>query len=112
MWVQKGFTVDILVHRVNFIPFFVNEKGNSVILYGRIVLPVNSITYKMTELPFSLTEKMDEVTQGTKMNGETFLDPQAKKRNLWTKLAKWPKPQWLKWHLTLIYFYTPLVVFT
>ncbi|MFS7997736.1 hypothetical protein Hanom_Chr12g01145371 [Helianthus anomalus] len=41
--------------------FSVNEKSNSVILYGRIVFLVNRVTYKMTELTFPLTEKMYEV---------------------------------------------------
>ncbi|KAJ0457190.1 hypothetical protein HanIR_Chr15g0770951 [Helianthus annuus] len=59
--VQKGFTIAILVNWVNLSIFSVNEKGNSVILYvillTRRVIP----PYKMTELSFSLTEKMDEV---------------------------------------------------
>ncbi|KAF5762685.1 putative tubby-like protein [Helianthus annuus] len=56
----------------------------------------------MTEFSFSLIEKMDEVTQWTKNgNGETFLDLQAKNETFEPELAKWPKPQGLKWHLTL-----------
>ncbi|MFS7959556.1 hypothetical protein Hanom_Chr08g00692481 [Helianthus anomalus] len=58
---QKNFAVAILVHWVEFINFFVNDKGNSVILYVILLTSRAIRPYKMTELSFSLTEKIDEV---------------------------------------------------
>ena len=42
-------------------PFYVNEKANLVILYVILLTKRAIQPYKMTELAFSLTEKMDEV---------------------------------------------------
>ncbi|MFS7908837.1 hypothetical protein Hanom_Chr01g00087761 [Helianthus anomalus] len=65
----------------------------------------------MTEFPYQLTKKMEiPLTERRKMNGvnepdenvkiSNLLDPDAKKTNLWTKVAKLAKPQGRKWHFT------------
>ncbi|KAJ0954228.1 hypothetical protein HanRHA438_Chr00c22g0852971 [Helianthus annuus] len=65
--------------------------------------------YKMTELAFSLTEKWMKLTQWTKMaTVKPFWTHRLKMKPL-TKLAKWPKPQGLKWHLTQIIISTRMV---
>ncbi|MFS7962200.1 hypothetical protein Hanom_Chr08g00723871 [Helianthus anomalus] len=63
-----------------------------------------STFYFLNKMPFSapdLTEKMDRVKEPAE-NGKipNLLDPDAKKTNLWTKVAKLAKPRGRKWHFT------------
>ncbi|KAM0044566.1 hypothetical protein Hdeb2414_s0010g00354821 [Helianthus debilis subsp. tardiflorus] len=67
--------------------------------------------YKMTELPFSLTEKMNEVNQWTKMSTDvTFLYPHVKNETFGLNWQNGPNHRDKKWRLTLNINYQSIII--